>query len=142
MPLILAALLGLAWAGSTVYFGFFSDEQVHAKTEWGRWNVAIGDLDSELRSLAQKIQSSQGEGKCETTSQCRIVGLGARTCGLYKDFLVYSVLDVDAPRLMDQIREFNQLHEKRVDMSLSADDCGFKPAEPHCIDKRCLAGGP
>jgi len=140
-PQVIAALLLAVCAAATIYFGFFSDGRARAKAEWDQWDSAVGNLDSELKGLAQKIRSVQGEGKCEVDTQCRVVGLGARACGLYKDFLVYSVLDTDEPALLELVKELNKKHEKRVDMSLSADNCGKSPAPVHCVENRCAVGG-
>lgn len=138
-PLILAALLILSFVGIMIYSRFFSDHRARAKSEWAEYDATVGSLESKLRELAQKVESRQGKGSCQADSHCHIVGLGTPSCGLYKDFLVYSTEDTDEPALLDAVNEFNQIHQKKSDMGLNLSNCGQPPAEVHCVQMRCRA---
>jgi len=123
--------------GVTFYYGSIFDERPGIISAWRIREKSLGTLDTQLQGLAKQIQSTQGEGICKNDSQCRVVGLGAKVCNLYKDFLVYSIQDVHEERLLHFISEFNNLREKMVDMSFSVGQCGKKPASVRCVSKRC-----
>lgn len=139
LPLYLAGLLVLVIAGLVLYYGVFSNWQSRGKEEWKAYESSIQSTDAELHTLSAKIDELHGDSKCTNTEQCRVVGLGAPACGLYKNFLIYSTLDTQEADLLKAVAAFNEKHKKFVDLSLSVGDCGNKPAPVECISRHCEA---
>lgn len=123
--------------GVSTYYGIKTDGQLREKKEWKERENLLNGLSSELQILAKKIQLAQGDSKCESDSQCRTLGLGERSCGEYKDFLVYSTLDANESLLLALVSEFNQEYKKIAKISLTASACGTKPAKILCIEHEC-----
>jgi hypothetical protein len=136
--LVLLTILVSAGISLMIYYGFVFDGRSASRAEWRDHEAILGQLNSKLQELANQIQSFQGASKCDGDSQCRIVGLGTRVCGDYKDFLIYSTKDSYEPNLLKLIAEFNKSHEKIVGMTLSVNSCGRKPASIRCVEQRCV----
>lgn len=120
------------------YWGSKSDGLSGSRAEWKNREAAIDRLDSRLQYLADQIRASQGESRCKRDDQCRVVGLGAKVCGYFKDFLIYSTQDVEESSLLFRVDEFNRSHEKLIDMTLAVNQCGKKAAIIHCVKQRCI----
>ena len=129
-----AGLIVLMWA-----FGSKKGEESDAPKDWKERGVILGKLDAELTRLADGIQSAQGESRCESDGQCRIIGLGAKVCELYKDFLVYSIKGVNEPVLLGLVDDFNAAHLKRLNLGYSANQCGVQPPGVRCVGQRCVS---
>ncbi len=102
------------------------------KLEWKDRDSAMKQIQQKLQGLADQIQSAQGKGACDSDLDCRTIGIGAKVCDLYKDFLIYSSKDADERKLLGLVSDFNSLHQKLVDMSLAANNCGIKPTQVYC----------
>ncbi len=97
----------------------------------------IKSLENEQKKLAQRITSQAGKGRCNTEVDCRVVGLGAKPCGKYLNFLFYSMTDADATELEASIKRFNANQAKLVDLSLAVPNCGVDKPAVDCIDGVC-----
>lgn len=135
--LAVASALMIGLAVLTVYYGFMRSDQSLLSAQWEKRKARLESLDTRLRALADQIQAVQGESRCERDDQCRIRGIGAKVCGLYKDFIVYSLKDANEPKLLSLLSDFNRLHEKVVDLNLSANQCGENPSPIQCIAGTC-----
>jgi hypothetical protein len=113
-----------------------SDTTIY-KESWQNRETQISQIESELKNLAEKIKENQGHSRCKQDSDCRVIGLGAKTCGKYKDFLIYSILDANEPTLLELVSKFNELHQKLQDLSLKANRCGTDPLTVHCKEGVC-----
>ena len=102
-------------------------------------NEDLAKLESTLKNLADQITSVQGTSQCLNDSECKIVGLGAKTCGLYSDFLIYSTRDANEAKLIQYVNEFHLNHEKIIDQALSANHCGKKATLAYCVNHKCTA---
>ncbi len=105
---------------------------------WGERDAEVASLQSEMKKLAEKIESLQGASKCRQDLDCRVVGLGPRECEGYKDFLIYSVLDSDEEPMLAAVKQFNERAEKVSDFSLQVQSCGMKPSPIHCRKSKCV----
>ena len=136
---IIAGILFLAGVMALiVYFGFFSDIRPLEKARWEKHDAQIDELRGQLKELSTQIQNAQGQSRCEEDRQCRVVGLGSKICGEYRDYLIYSVVDANGPSLSVLIPQFNALHQKLNGLTLSANNCGIKPAPIRCIAGKCV----
>jgi hypothetical protein len=96
------------------------------------------EIDKEQYVLAGRIKGEAGEGRCHTESDCRVVGLGAKTCGRYRNFLFYSMLDAQVSELEANVAAFNRNQNKLVDMSFVVESCGIAMPSVGCIQGKCL----
>ena len=106
--------------------------------QWGIREKEMSALEVRLTKVAEQLKSIPSEGRCDETSDCRVVGLGTKTCEGYRDFLVYSVKDTDESRLLAKVREFNEINKKLSDMEMSVPKCGGEPKKPECINQHCV----
>jgi hypothetical protein len=105
---------------------------------WGEHRARLDELDSKMKALLAKLKDSHGEGRCDMSSQCKVVGLGAKTCGGYANFLIYSTRDADEPTLLDLVSQFNGVAEEFNTLSLQAAPCGEQPKQIVCINNDCV----
>lgn len=124
--------------GAYGFLKLIPDKQEHLAFEQS--DASLSELQSQLRSLAKSIKSTQGHSDCDFEDQCQIVGLGTPVCDLYKDFLIYSTKDANLLRLLPLIKKFNETHRQLSNLSALAEGCGVKPAQVHCVGGRCTAG--
>ena len=133
----IALLVTLGIAAVIVYFGFIKTDKAFFQAEWSQYNSARANLDTQLKQATAKIKHLQGQSFCSDDAQCRIIGLGTKSCGLYRDFLIYSVQDADESQLLPAVKAFNTLHEKMSDLSLNISRCGVAPAPIRCVRNLC-----
>ncbi len=120
------------------YHRYQSGDQSKNFDDWKSRDALISGIETELHMITGQMQAVQGESICKTDDQCKVVGIGSKVCGEYKDFIIYSTKDADEQKLLKLILEFNQVHEKLTSMSLSANQCGTKPAIAHCLNQHCI----
>ena len=137
LALVISICVIIAFLIAAVYFGFSSNHQPVKQADWEKHDDKMKDLDERLQALAKKIQALQGDSTCVQDDQCRVVGIGTKVCGEFKDFVVYSTITVDEPALLDAIQDFNKAHEALSNLSLQAENCGHKPAKILCTQKHC-----
>lgn len=107
------------------------------KKEWMQRERRVKELDQGMSRLAQQIKKEVGPPECARSSECRLVGLGAKVCDKYRDFLVYSTSHTDEGKLLPLVGEFNQLADEQYNLNLSVLTCGKPMAQVSCIDGGC-----
>jgi len=104
---------------------------------WDQRKQEIAAIEEDLKETASQIKKSAGNGKCEGAYECHLVGLGVKTCGNYRDYLIYSSADTEEPLLKRLIQRFNEQSEKLNNLLLTVPGCGV-PARPvRCEKNRC-----
>ena len=48
---------------------------------------------------------------CSDDSNCKFVGFGAKPCGGYWEYLVYSIANVDSTFLINKVIQYNELND-------------------------------
>lgn len=137
LALGMGALLAAVGVALIVYFGFFRKDTARQEAEWRAREEAVGKITAQLEDLGHAIQSAQGDALCEKDHECRVVGLGAKVCGEFKDALIYSVRDAKEQKLLSLVKDFNTAHEKLTEISLAANTCGKKLPQVQCLDGHC-----
>lgn len=105
---------------------------------WEEHDQKLVQLEKELSIYAMQIQESAGQGMCRDSYQCKIVGLGAKTCDHYTSYLLYSVADVYEAHILDLVGKFNSLSEEMAKNSLKVGSCGTPPKVAQCVDSKCV----
>jgi hypothetical protein len=121
---------------------FAACDRGELKRDWDKRDSRVKQLDADLRELAAKIKEVAGKPECEKSSDCRLIGLGAKVCENYRDFLVYSAPQAQEDKLLPYVAEFNQLAQEQYNLSLSVSNCGKPMAKVACIDGGCMPMDP
>lgn len=99
----------------------------------------LKELDANLKRTTGEIEELQGNSECEFDSDCHVMGLGAKTCGGFLNFLIYSSRDVvDETKLREAVRRYNDLSDEKNRLSYKVLSCGQTPSQIRCIEKRCV----
>ena len=61
-----------------------------------------------LKNKRQEIAKLIGK-RCETSSQCKVIGVGVSPCGGYASYSVYSEEDTNTKALKQSVNQFNQI---------------------------------
>ncbi|MEO5970705.1 MAG: hypothetical protein ABIQ95_12320 [Bdellovibrionia bacterium] len=137
VKIIVAGLIGVGLLVATISSGFFSDYRAHSVATWQKYSADINDVKSRLKTLGKEIKIARGKSVCKRDLECQVLGLGAKQCGKFKDFLVYSTVDSNEPKLLELVKEFNLAHEGLMDKAFSIRKCGVDPVPILCVNKLC-----
>jgi hypothetical protein len=112
--LIAASFLGLAGAAAAV-------------------DSAAAPASASAAAAAQaRVSSLIGDAACDSQSQCRTVGIGARPCGGPESWLAWSTKGTDARALQDAVQAQAQAAREANQRSGLASDCRVRP-EPTAV---------
>jgi len=94
---------------------------------------------NQLEQLELEIMDIIGIPGCSDDSSCRYIGFGAKPCGGYWEYLVYSMVNVDSIALADKIDQYNEYNDSlNVRYEISS-DCNFiYPPTIHCDNGVCI----
>lgn len=107
---------------------------------WKEHDDKLKNYDSQLKEISAEIVALQGKVECESAAQCRVVGLGSKVCGHFKDYLVYSVKDVNGKSeeaLLVKVKHFNTVFSQMIEQMINVPPCGRAVAPIACIKGRC-----
>ena len=110
--LIAASFLGLAGAAAAV-------------------DAAAASASAAAEAQA-RVGSLIGDAACDSQSQCRTVGIGARPCGGPESWLAWSTRSTDARALQDAVQAQAQAAKEANRHSGLASDCQVRP-EPTAV---------
>jgi len=79
-----------------------------------------------------RVNSLIGDAACDTQSQCRTVGIGARPCGGPESWLAWSIKSTDPRALQDAVQAQAQAAKDANQRSGLASDCRVRP-EPTAV---------
>jgi hypothetical protein len=92
---------------------------------------AAAAVDSAAAAQA-RVSSLIGDAACDSQSQCRTVGIGARPCGGPESWLAWSTKGTDARALQDAVQAQAQAAREANQRSGLASDCRVRP-EPTAV---------
>lgn len=133
-------LILLILTGAIIYGVMQSLKNKHGfdnDSDWNRHDSKLKKIEQRKKTLSQQIKSSMGKGVCREDSHCHVVGLGAKVCEGYSNFLVYSSLDTSEPDLLNLVESFNEADEEFNKISVNVFHCGEKAKQVRCHEKRC-----
>ena len=107
------------------------------KTDWEERSKEVKDLKTSLKATADRLKTLSGKGLCEADNDCHAIGIGAKICGGYNDFLVYSIRDAREEKLLEVIADFNTKAERLNVVSFRVQKCGTKPPPVQCLKNIC-----
>ena len=79
-----------------------------------------------------RVSSLIGDAACDSQSQCRTVGIGARPCGGPESWLAWSTRSTDARALQEAVQAGAQAAKDANQRSGLASDCRVRP-EPSVV---------
>lgn len=107
------------------------------KSTWSEHDGKLKVLEQKMKDVSAEIKAHMGQGKCEYDYECRVVGLGAKTCDGYSNFLIYSTKDTEEAQLLGMVEEFNKANEEFNHHSINVQGCGEKAKTPTCHNNQC-----
>jgi hypothetical protein len=94
--------------------------------------AAVDSAASAAADAQARVNSLIGDAACDTQSQCRTVGIGARPCGGPESWLAWSTKSTDARALQDAVQAQAQAAKDANQHSGLASDCRVRP-EPSAV---------
>ena len=92
-----------------------------------------------LENMEQEILNFINDLSCTDSTDCRYIGFGAKPCGGYWKFLIYSVTNVDSVQLNKKVREYNEYNETLNAKYGWISDCSLPPIPViKCLDGECV----
>lgn len=103
-----------------------------SEADWESRHARGIKLEEEQKRLANEINSLVHPAVCHSHYDCKVMGLGAKTCDGYQGYMIYSVVEGKASVVEARIEEFNKNAEEMAALSLKAMPCGHPPGELKC----------
>jgi hypothetical protein len=99
--------------------------------------AAAGDL----TAATSRVNALIGDAACDSSSQCRTIGRGAKACGGPGSYAAWSVKVTDANALQAAVRQEQQAAEGVLAGSGRVSNCMVQ-ADPgaRCEQRRCVTG--
>jgi hypothetical protein len=99
----------------------------------------------QMRSSAELLEAIEreiGNAACETSAQCRTIGVGAKACGGPEAYLAWSTMVSDAVRLAELVARQREARRLQVERSGRVSDCRVTPDPGAVCSGRALDGKP
>ncbi len=100
--------------------------------------AAESDAEAAAR-LRGEITTLIGDAQCRNLVNCRVVGLGVRSCGGPEEYVAYSIWNTEGDQIGILVSEYNLLRE---DIMLDSDEAGTCEVLPtpdvDCVGSRCM----
>ena len=94
---------------------------------------------SQLEQLELEIIDIISIPVCSDDNNCRFIGFGAKPCGGYWEYLVYSIVNVDSTFLSNKVIQYNELNDSLNIQYEILSDCDFvSPPNVHCDNGACV----
>jgi hypothetical protein len=138
--IISAVFLVLVVAGAVYQYRQVLEEKATAPS-WEQHVEEIKDLKARIAALTPRIAKATGAGYCGSDVDCHMVGLGAKLCGKFDKYLIYSSADADEVSLVGMIAEYNGYAERLNKISYKVLNCGVPSMPLKCIESRCHTVG-
>ena len=105
------------------------------------WQEHVGEvkaLKARMESLLLRMSKAVGEGKCAVDNDCRILGVGAKLCGKFDKYLLYSTAEADESEVRGLVTEYNAYAEQLNKISYKVLGCGIEAKPVRCLQRRCV----
>ena len=112
--------------------------QTHSSiTSWDDHDKELEILQKHLIDLGHEIQENTPPPECRESEQCKVVGLGVKTCGEFATYFIYSTTTVSELHILKLVEKYNEESEKVAKITLLVPECGQPPRPVACISQRC-----
>jgi hypothetical protein len=94
--------------------------------------AAIDNLKVEIKALADGSE-------CSEEFSCYSVGIGAKPCGGFWEYIIYSN-SIDIPSFLSKIEELNELEKSYNEKYMIQSDCfiAMPPSSIDCVEGKCV----
>lgn len=104
-----------------------------------------GDISSQeadkavIDSLYVEIKSMADASSCSEEFSCYSVGIGAKPCGGFWEYIVYSN-SIDVVSFLGKIETLNELEKAYNEKYMILSDCSIAmpPSSMNCVDGKCV----
>ncbi len=101
---------------------------------------AQGESEACMQQLRLAIDVAIGDPRANSVNQCRVIALGAKSCGGPSEYLVYSLEVTEDQTLRDLVGEYTRCEQDRNERLGTMSDCEFvKQPQLTIKDGRCQA---
>jgi len=92
-----------------------------------------------LENMEQEILDLVSDLSCTDSTDCRYIGFGAKPCGGFWKYIIYSITNVDSDQLTEKVRIYNEYNETLNAKYGWISDCSL-PRIPiiRCRDGECV----
>ncbi len=98
--------------------------------------ISTPSLSSELEKLGVEIKEMISDLSCDNSEQCKSIGFGARGCGGYNQYLLYSTKTTYEVKLDNKAQEYFKLSKKHNEGLVSI--CSIEQARvSECVRGKC-----
>ena len=92
-----------------------------------------------LENMEREILGLISDLNCTDSTDCRYIGFGAKPCGGYWRYLIYSINNVDSVQLVEKVRKFNEYNETLNTKYGWISDCSLPPIPViKCLNGECV----
>lgn len=103
----------------------------------GPWSEARDR--AQLDAWREEILAMVEDPSCADSTECRIMGLGAKPCGGPWEYLIYSISSVDTVALAEEVASYNDFNAVLNQRYGWVSDCSIARVPiPVCRDGRCV----
>jgi hypothetical protein len=94
--------------------------------------AVIDNLKVEIKALADGSE-------CSEEFSCYSVGIGAKPCGGFWEYIIYSN-SIDIPSFLSKIEELNELEKSYNEKYMIQSDCfiAMPPSSIDCVEGKCV----
>ena len=97
------------------------------------------EVNRTIEQLEQEIIDIISIPVCSDDSNCKFIGFGAKPCGGYWEYLVYSIANVDSTILINKVIQYNELNDSlNIQYGISSDCELLFPPNVHCDNGICV----
>ncbi len=121
-----------------LYWDSRRDYVSEVKSSFERKEQLVATLTEQSKSLLNKVQNLSAYKSCKYDLDCKVAGLGFKTCNRFHKFLAYSTQRTDEEALFQAIREYNQVQTRLIDLSFKVPSCGVALPAVTCTHETCI----
>lgn len=92
-----------------------------------------------IDNLKVEIKAMAAQSECSEEYQCYSVGMGAKPCGGFWEYIIYTG-SIDMTVFLAKIETLNELEKKYNEKYMIQSDCfmAMPPSSIDCVDGKCV----
>ena len=132
------SILAVALSVLAVLWDYRRDTTSDEKRDLAAKQREITTIEKKNYALAPLIKRLAGNGYCREDQECGVIGIGAKICDGYLEFIFYSLRDTDPDGLRSAVTQFNANVTRLNDLSLEVQHCGTNLPDAVCVQNKCV----
>ena len=92
-----------------------------------------------LDQMEQEILGLISDLSCNDSTDCKYIGFGAKPCGGFWRYLIYSISNIDTVLLNEKVRTYNEYNKSLNTKYGWISDCSLPPIpNVDCVEGECI----